>query len=142
MAKSGKAIRQAAVIAVYRGRICLITSSSGRHWLLPKGHLEHGWKLGETALQEAWEEAGLVGELAEGSVGQYRFKKLGREYRVVVFWMEVTKVRRHWPEQDRRRRRWLWPSEALSRIDHAPLRKIVEAVIHQRKAAIQQRKAA
>jgi 8-oxo-dGTP pyrophosphatase MutT (NUDIX family) len=86
MAKGGKAIRQAAVIAVHRGRICLITSSSGRHWLLPKGHLEHGSKLRETALQEAWEEAGLVGKLAGSSVGQYRFKKLGREYRVVVYW--------------------------------------------------------
>ena len=135
MAKFGKTIQQAAVIAVHRGRICLITSSSGRHWLLPKGHLKHGCKLGETALQEAWEEAGLVGELVEGSVGHYRFKKLGRDYHVVVFWMKVTKVRRHWPEQKRRRRRWLWPSEALTRIDHAPLREIVDTVFHQRKAA-------
>ena len=135
MAKCGKTIRQAAVIAVYRGRICLVTSSSGRHWLLPKGHLEHGSKLCETALQEAWEEAGLVGKLAGDSVGQYRFKKLGREYRVEVFWMKVTKVWRHWPEQKRRRRCWLWPSDALTRIDHAPMRRIVNALFHQRKAA-------
>jgi 8-oxo-dGTP pyrophosphatase MutT (NUDIX family) len=135
VAKFGKTIQQAAVLAVHRGRICLITSSSGRHWLLPKGHLKRGCKLGETAIQEAWEEAGLIGELVGGSVGHYRFKKLGREYHVVVFRMKVTKVRRHWPEQKRRRRRWLSPSEALTRIDHAPLRKIVDTVSRQRKAA-------
>ena len=135
MAKCGKAIRQAAVIASYRGRICLITSSSGKHWLLPKGHLEPGSNLRETALQEAWEEAGLVGKLAREAVGQYRFERLGREYNVVVFWMKVTKVRRDWPERKRRCRRWLRPKKALTRIDHAPMRTIVDAVVRQRNAA-------
>ena len=44
-----KVIQQAAVLAMRNGRICLITSSSGRRWLLPKGHLEPGHKLRETA---------------------------------------------------------------------------------------------
>lgn len=57
-------IQQAAVLAMWQGRICLITSSSGKHWLVPKGHLEHGDKLLETARQEAWEEAGLIGHIS------------------------------------------------------------------------------
>ena len=69
----GKAIRQAAVLAVWHGRICLITSSSEKHWLVPKGHLEHGDKLLKTAQQEAWEEAGLIGHISPRPVGVYEY---------------------------------------------------------------------
>ena len=107
----GKAIRQAAVLAVWHGRICLITSSSGKHWLVPKGHLEHGDKLLKTAQQEAWEEAGLIGHISPRPVGVYEYQKFGRLYRVVIFWMKVTQVQNNWPERKRRRRRWLSPGE-------------------------------
>jgi len=135
MAKRAKPIRQAAVIAMHQGLICLITSSSGKRWLLPKGNLEQGDKLQQTALQEAWEEAGLVGTLRNHPVGEYRFEKLGRIHRVVVFRMKVTKIKRDWPERHRRRRRWLAPGKALDRIEDTQLRKIVDAVAHPRRAA-------
>jgi 8-oxo-dGTP pyrophosphatase MutT (NUDIX family) len=135
MAKRGKANRQAAVIAVREGRICLITSSSGKRWLVPKGNLERGDKLQQTAIQEAWEEAGLVGTLEAGHVGKYRMEKLGRVFHVVVFRMKVAQVKGDWPERKRRQRRWCRPSEALSLIDHARLRKIVSAQIQRRGAA-------
>jgi hypothetical protein len=68
-------------------------------------------------------------------VGEYRFEKLGRVHRVVVFRMKVTKVKRNWPERNRRRRRWLRPGKALDRIEDTQLRKIVDAVAHPRRAA-------
>jgi 8-oxo-dGTP pyrophosphatase MutT (NUDIX family) len=80
MVKHEGTTHQAAVIAVRQGQICLITSSSGRHWLLPKGHLEQGEDLRDTARQEAWEEAGLLGRLVGRPVGRYRFRKLGKDY--------------------------------------------------------------
>ena len=76
MAKHEKAVRQAAVIAMRQGQICLITSSSGKRWLLPKGHLEQGEDLQDTARHEAWEEAGVLGRLRDRPVGRYRFHKL------------------------------------------------------------------
>lgn len=130
----GKIIQQAAVLAMRHGRICLITSSSGKHWLLPKGHLEHGLKLRETARQEAWEEAGLIGPINPFPIGAYEYQKLGRVYRVVIFWMKVTHLQHKWPEYKRRRRRWLSPTEALPHISHPPLRKIVAAAIQRRAA--------
>jgi 8-oxo-dGTP pyrophosphatase MutT (NUDIX family) len=135
MAHRGKTNRQAAVIAVREGRICLITSSSGKRWLVPKGNLEQGAKLQQTAIQEAWEEAGLVGTLRSGHVGKYRMEKLGRVFQVVVFRMEVTQAKSDWPERNRRRRRWCLPNEALSLIDHTKLRKIVGDQIKRRGAA-------
>ena len=131
----GKTIRQAAVLAMWHGRVCLITSSSGKHWLVPKGHLEHGDKLLETARQEAWEEAGLIGHISPRPVGIYEYQKMGHVYRVVIFWMEVTKVQDHFPECRRRRRRWLSPEKALSYISYSPLRRIVDAAFHRHRAA-------
>jgi len=117
------------------GRICLITSSSGKHWLLPKGHREQGHKLRETAREEAWEEAGLIGHISVRPIGEYEYQKLGQVYRVVIFWMNVTHVRRNWPECKRRRRRWWHPEDALPHISQASLRKIVDAAVHRRRAA-------
>ena len=57
----GESIRQAAALAIRRGRVCLITSRNGKRWVIPKGWIEPGQTAGETALQEAYEEAGLVG---------------------------------------------------------------------------------
>ena len=131
----GKTIRQAAVLAIWHGRICLITSSNGKHWLVPKGHLEHGEKLSETARQEAWEEAGLIGHISPRPVGTYEYQKLGRLYRVVIFWMKVTQVQDRFPESKRRRRRWLSPEKALPEISYSALRKIVDAALHRRRVA-------
>ena len=130
-----KVIQQAAVLAMRNGRICLITSSSGRRWLLPKGHLEPGHKLRETVREEAWEEAGIIGSISARPVGRYEYQKLGQVYRVVIFWMTVTHAERKWPECKRRRRRWLSPGKALPHISFSPLRTIVEAVVQRRRAA-------
>jgi 8-oxo-dGTP pyrophosphatase MutT (NUDIX family) len=135
MPKRGRSVLQAAVIAFRDDRICLITSSSGRRWLVPKGNREPGAKLQQTALQEAWEEAGLVGTLKEQPVGRYEFKKLGRVYRVTVFRMKVKQAKRDWPERKRRQRQWLRPRDALSLIEHAKLRKIVGSTIGRKRAA-------
>ena len=66
----GKRIRQAAVIATKNGRVCLITTSSGKRWLVPKGNRQAGCDLRETAVREAWEEAGLVGRVKGEPVGR------------------------------------------------------------------------
>ena len=120
-----KRVRQAAVIAVKNGRVCLITTSSGRRWLVPKGNRQPGCDLRETAAREAWEEAGLVGWVAEPPLGTYQFVKLGCLHEVVVYRMQVREAKRNWPERKKRRRRWLRPAKASERIDHAELRAIV-----------------
>ena len=60
MAIPARWIRQAAAIPVRDGLVCLITSSNGRRWVMPKGMMEPGKSTGEIALQEAWEEAGIA----------------------------------------------------------------------------------
>ena len=63
MANVTEFVRQAAALPIKAGKICLITSSNGKRWIIPKGLIEPGQTAAENALQEAWEEAGLVGSL-------------------------------------------------------------------------------
>jgi len=99
-------IPQAAAVPLSAGSVCLVTSRSGKGWIVPKGRLERGKTVAEIALQEAWEEAGLLGFLHDRPVGAYRYEKVGNLYEVTVFLMEVTQVEDDWPEADERLRSW------------------------------------
>jgi 8-oxo-dGTP pyrophosphatase MutT (NUDIX family) len=132
MASQPGAIRQAAAIPVRAGQVCLVTSSSGKRWVVPKGCLELGKTAGELALQEAWEEAGLVGLLHPEPVGSYLYEKFGNSYYVVVFLMLVTEAADDWPERTLRKRAWLAPRQALARVEDVGLRELLRAVLAER----------
>ena len=118
-------VRQSSAIPLSDGRVCMVTSSSGRRWVLPKGLIDPGHTPGEAALVEAWEEAGLVGVLDPEPVGSYVYEKLGRECLVLVYRMTVTEVRDDWPEKGMRERVWLAPGEVLERVEEPGLREIL-----------------
>jgi 8-oxo-dGTP pyrophosphatase MutT (NUDIX family) len=119
---------QAGVIAVREGQVCLVTSSSGKRWVVPKGCLEPGKTAGEVALQEAWEEAGLVGVLRPDPLGTYHYDKYGRTCVVTTFLLHVTEVVDDWPERGLRERCWLAPARAAERIEEPALRELLRAV--------------
>jgi 8-oxo-dGTP pyrophosphatase MutT (NUDIX family) len=132
MASASDCIRQAAAIPVRAGRVCLVTSSSGGRWVVPKGHLEPDKTAGQIALQEAWEEAGLVGVLRPEPVGSYLYTKFNNLYHVTVFVMEVTEAAEEWPEHALRQRAWLTPAAALSRVQEKGLRELIRAATGER----------
>ncbi len=132
MATAPGVIRQAAAIPVRDGQLCLVTSSSGKRWVVPKGCLEVGKTSGEVALQEAWEEAGLVGVLQPEPVGSYLYEKYENLYHVTVFLMTVTQEAEDWPERQVRQRNWVNPTQALLRVDDRGLRELLRAVFHER----------
>jgi 8-oxo-dGTP pyrophosphatase MutT (NUDIX family) len=129
-------VRQAAALAVRDGKICLVTSSNGKRWVIPKGLIDPGQTAGETALQEAWEEAGLVGVLQQEPVGSYLYEKYANIYHVTVFLMEVTDVAQTWPEHNLRERAWVSLGTALERIEEAALGDIVRATVDKYIAAL------
>jgi 8-oxo-dGTP pyrophosphatase MutT (NUDIX family) len=122
------AVRQSAVLAVFDDRLCLVTSRSGRRWVIPKGQIDPGHTPGEAALVEAWEEAGLVGVLDPEPVGSYVYEKLGRDHYVLVYRMAVTEVREQWPERSLRQRAWLTADDAIDRVEEPGLRNILRNV--------------
>ena len=122
-------VRQAAALPVLDGEICLVTSSSGRRWVIPKGMIEPGQTAGETALQEAWEEAGIAGTLHGEPVGSYLYEKFGALHHVTVFLMQVTESWDDWPEKGRRQRQWFPAEEAFERIEEEGLRDIIDLAL-------------
>lgn len=110
-------IKQAGAIPIKNGRLCLISSRSGKRWVIPKGLIDPGQTAAETALQEAWEEAGLVGVLDPEPVGTYLYEKYGGTCHVTVFVLRVSHVAQDWPEREFRRRLWLSPAGAARRLD-------------------------
>ena len=127
-------IRQAAALPMRNGRICLITSRNGKRMVIPKGWIEPGQTAGETALQEAWEEAGLAGSLDTEPIGSYLYEKEGRKYHVIVFILRVTSVAQDWPERTFRERSWVSPAGFFDRIEDVGLADIVRLTLGQPEA--------
>jgi phosphohistidine phosphatase len=111
---------QAAVIP-YRIRnerveVALITTSTGKGWILPKGSVDDGERPRQAAIREAEEEAGLRGVVARKPVGRYHHVKGNNLRRVDVYVMRVTRELEHWLEDKFRRRRWMRAADAADRL--------------------------
>ena len=109
-----------------RFEILLITSRETRRWIIPKGWPMPGQSSAESAAQEAYEEAGIRGQMAEQAMGHYTYSKRQRggarkRFRVEVFAMEVTEVLDLWPEAHERARQWLSPEEAVALVEEPEL---------------------
>jgi 8-oxo-dGTP pyrophosphatase MutT (NUDIX family) len=131
MPNPGESIRQAAALPLRRGRVCIISSRNGKRWVIPKGWIDPGQTAGESALQEAWEEAGLLGALEREPIGSYLYEKEGQSYHVTVFVMKVTSVAQDWPERSFRERSWVSPAGFFDRIEDAGLADIVRLTVLQ-----------
>ncbi len=121
-------VNQSGVIPVSDGRLCMVTSRSGRRWVFPKGQIDAGHTPGQAALIEAWEEAGLVGTLDGEPLGNYVYAKYGITHHVLVHRMRVVEVHEDWPERGQRDRVWLTADEAFDRVEEAGLREILRRV--------------
>jgi 8-oxo-dGTP pyrophosphatase MutT (NUDIX family) len=132
MASASDCIHQAAAIPLRGGQVCLVTSSSGGRWVVPKGHFEPGKSAGQIALQEAWEEAGVVGVLRPEPIGTYLYTKFNNLYHVIVFVMDVTEAAEEWPESRVRRRVWVDAADALVRVQERGLRELLRAATSER----------
>jgi 8-oxo-dGTP pyrophosphatase MutT (NUDIX family) len=125
-------IRQAGAVPVKNGQVCLVTSRNGKRWVVPKGCMEPGKTAGEVALQEAWEEAGLLGLLQPEPIGSYLYEKDGFTCYVTVFLMQVTGTVENYPESTLRQRCWLPLAQAVLRVEDAGLRELIRGVAGQK----------
>jgi phosphohistidine phosphatase len=125
--RSGTPPEQAAAVPVRKRNgeveICLIRRSGQRAWGIPKGHIENETPV-EAALNEAREEAGLIGRIDSPAVGTYTYSKWEGRLTVCVYVMQVLDVLPVWDEMDVRERRWATLADAerlLARHPVAPL---------------------
>ncbi len=108
--------------------ILLISSRRKKHWVIPKGIIEGDLSSRESALQEAFEEAGIKGSIEHASLGRYRYKKWGGTCRVEVFLMRVDEELETWPEDYFRERKWLDLDSAQGMVASLGLKKLLEKV--------------
>jgi 8-oxo-dGTP pyrophosphatase MutT (NUDIX family) len=118
-------VNQSGAVPVLDGRVCMVTSRSGKRWVFPKGVIEPGHTPGEAALLEAWEEAGVVGTLDPEPIGNYIYEKFDCPHHVLLFRMRVIEVRDEWPERGLRDRAWLTVAEAIDRVEEPGLRELL-----------------
>lgn len=106
--------------------VLLVTSRETRRWVLPKGWAERHLSGPELAAKEAFEEAGVTGEVRLEPIGSYRYEKRlanGRQVTccVEVFPMRVDRLLNDWPERQQRTREWFTLAEAAAAVQEADL---------------------
>ena len=110
--------------------VLLLTSRGTRRWIIPKGNIEPGQTPEAAALAEAFEEAGVSGEVYGAlPIGFFNYLKRtesGETHPVTaeVFLMRVTDVLEDWPERSARERQWASPADAVRLVEEpgiAPL---------------------
>lgn len=120
----------------YRGegskrKVLLVTSRDTRRWIVPKGWPMDGYDAKGTAMQEAWEEAGVrEGNIDAKPIGQFDYDKRldnGAEVPVetTVFAVEVKTLEDDFPEADERTRKWVAPEQAAEMVQEPGLRSIL-----------------
>lgn len=108
---------------------CIITSLRDGRWGFPKGMVDPGDTVQETALKESDEEAGLHGDLVGEPLGEYTYVKHVQPLRVVMYLMEVTRAASTWDESKVRTRRWVSADEVRSMIAHPEQRRLFEVAL-------------
>ncbi len=90
--------------------VCLVSSRRvPDQMVFPKGTVENGEKLVQTARRETFEEAGLIGEIIKSPMlvdengAMVRYPKA----RSCFFPMIVEEEVKNWPEKSRRKRKWV-----------------------------------
>ncbi len=111
----------------------LITSRTTRRWIVPKGWAERRVTPREQAAREAFEEAGLEGEIGAKRLGSYRYLKQRRngppiQVKVDVFLLEVVRQHEEWPEKGQRQVMWIGLAEAAGLVDDPGLAEILRGL--------------
>ena len=124
-------------IAVRNGEfsVMLVTSRETHRWILPKGWPEKGLTPAATAAKEAYEEAGLMGEVETTPYGHSHYDKRLRTGEIVpcevdVFLMRVDRELEDWPERSQRKRRWVSPAQAADMIQESDLAQLLRRLTH------------
>ena len=129
---------QVAEICIRKGasgkEILMVTSLKSGRWIIPKGWPMEGKDFPQTALEEAWEDAGVSKGRIEGDmIGAYSYKKVqgnGTELPclVDVYSVKVDKLEEQFPESDARKRRWFCKAEAIKLVSEPELKKIISII--------------
>jgi len=104
----------------------LLITTRKHNWIIPKGIIEDGMTPQESALNEAYEEAGIKGKINNKKVGSYSYEKWGDVCHVKVYPMKVAKILENWPEENFRERIWVSINNAIEYVKNKDVKKILK----------------
>ena len=113
--------------------ILLLTTRQSKRWIIPKGWPIKGLRPAKSAAREAFEEAGVRGQVGAKSVGFFAYDKILDENGVLVscevrvFPLLVKRQSETWPEIEQRVVEWVAPDKALTLIEEPELKALVPA---------------
>jgi 8-oxo-dGTP pyrophosphatase MutT (NUDIX family) len=110
--------------------VMLVTSRETKRWIIPKGWPMKDRKPYAAAKREAFEEAGVRGQIGKRPIGTYEYGKRLKSRttvtcKVEVFPLKVREQAAKWPERGEREGRWFSPDEAAGVVEEAELREII-----------------
>ena len=110
--------------------VLLISSRDTGRWVIPKGWPIKGLSPSETAAREAYEEAGLGGQVSKKPIGEFEYgKRLNngavQATKVEVFALEQMVQHTDWPEQGQRTLQWFSIPEAAEAVQEPELKDII-----------------
>lgn len=130
-----------------RTRVLLVTSRERGRWIVPKGWPVEDRTPWRSAAREAFEEAGVIGEVRPQPLASYHYVKAGRDgppqhRHVTLFALRVRGTLTNWPERGQRKRRWFDLDEAADIVDDRELAEAIRALcgLSQRLAEAPERK--
>jgi 8-oxo-dGTP pyrophosphatase MutT (NUDIX family) len=111
-------------------RILLVTSRDTGRWVVPKGWPMHNRTAAGSAEREAWEEAGVRGNLYPDSIGFYHYSKRldrGRSIPCIVklYPLEVTTRLKKYPEIGQRKAGWFSQKKAARKVREPDLAALI-----------------
>jgi 8-oxo-dGTP pyrophosphatase MutT (NUDIX family) len=114
--------------------VLLITSRETGRWVIPKGWPMAGKSGAESAAQEAYEEAGVRGEVSPLAIGAFSYDKVAKSgaakrLTVFVFPLEVRELLEDWPERGQRTREWFPTHDAALRVNEPELQALIAAFV-------------
>jgi len=126
VASSGRPPRLQVAALCYRPtghsfRVLLITSRDTGRWVTPKGWPMRNRTEAEAAEREAYEEAGIRGDISTKSIGHYSYMKWLDKGRAIpcmvrVYPLRVRQVLKSYPETKQRRKKWFRPTKAARKV--------------------------
>jgi 8-oxo-dGTP pyrophosphatase MutT (NUDIX family) len=131
--------RQQVAALCYRGsgdakEVLLVTSRGTGRWIIPKGWPMRGKDGPGSAMQEAWEEAGVREATSAGDpIGSYTYEKHkdnGWSFPVetMVYPVSVEKLEDKFPEVQERTRKWFSPADAANLVQEPELKTILRGI--------------
>lgn len=116
-------------------RILLITDRDRHGWGVPKGTPAEGRVPFMSAALDAYEEAGIIGDIDPRPLTDYSYLRLednGTQLRcnVTLFAMRVRGTLLHWREQSERERRWFAVADAADRLANVELATFVRQLTY------------